>query len=79
MPVRQPRRKFEAKFKGVAVQPETQTLKANNTPRLGQGMTKGKPMVKHPMSAYHKLFAGQRKGYALEKPSYNVGRTRRCA
>lgn len=79
MPTPQPRRKFEAKFKEVATQPASQTLKANNTPRLGQGMTEGKPNIKHPMSAYHKLFAGQRKGHVLEKPSYNVGRTRRCA
>lgn len=71
MPAPQPRRKFEAKYKEVAVQPAHQTLKANNTPRLGQG-TRTK-------SAYHKLFQSQKPSYGMMTPGYNVGRTRRVA
>ena len=71
MPTPNPRRMFEAKYKQVSVQPETQTAKANATPRIGQGTRK--------MSAYHKYFAGKRQKHMMDTPSYNVGRTRRQA
>jgi hypothetical protein len=58
------------KFKKVSRQAETQTLKANATPRIGQGTRKSR-------SAYHQA-TGQAKSYAGASASYNVGRTRRA-
>ena len=68
MPQPNPRKHMVPKFKKVATQPATQTLKANATPRIGQGT--------RTQSAYKALHS-QRATYAGVAPSYNVGRTRR--
>jgi hypothetical protein len=69
----QPGRKF---------QPESQTQKANSTPRLGQsrGMAGSKSQAKRRVSAYHKALGIQsRVGASFAQANFNVGRTRRMA
>ncbi len=68
MPKLNPAKHMTPKFKKVATQPETQTLKANATPRVGQGTRK--------LSPYHRATMS-RAAYGQATASYNVGRTRR--
>lgn len=69
MPQPNPLKHLVPKFKKVSTQPETQTLKANAAPRVGQGTRK--------RSAYHMATANRSK-HPLDTPSYNVGRTHRA-
>jgi len=64
-----PMKHLVPKHKLPATQPETQTAKANATPRVGQGTRK--------RSAYHQA-VHQASNYAGVSSSYNVGRTRRA-
>lgn len=67
-----PRRAWTPKHSQPATKPESQTAKANATPRVGQGTRKRSP--------YQRAFDHvTRQKYPGQAPSYNVGRTRRMA